>query len=428
MSTETTPPEQTIEWTTLGLSEEALKLIHEKQYTHPTPIQAATIPLVLEGHDIIASAQTGTGKTASFVLPMIDRFAGREGTYGLILAPTREIALQIQETIEIFGKPRGIRSAVLIGGVDMRNDDAALGTYPQVIVATPGRLCDHLNRGQLWLDFIQILVLDEADRMLDMGFAAQLSRVIEDLPLDRQTLLFSATFTKSVENLARKIMHQPKRISIGNALASAENIRQEFIRVDESDKMRALTRLIREEKGSIIIFVRSKDGASRLLRSIHGRAIYDVTAIHSDRSQNERERALAGFKSGEYRILVATDVAARGIHVDDVALVVNYDLPLEAENYVHRIGRTGRKGAHGRAVTLITPKDRRVLSDIRKLLQTSGDAALAALDRSGDGRPAPSSPAHARAPRDSEAGAAPGAGGRSRRRRRRRPSGQPPRS
>lgn len=370
------------DWQSLGLSEEALRLIRENGFDHPTPIQAEAIPIALDGQDILASAQTGTGKTASFVLPMIERFAGREGTYGLVLAPTREIAIQIQETIEIFGKPRGVRSAVLIGGVGMRNDDVALATYPQIIVATPGRLCDHLNRGNLWLDFIQILVLDEADRMLDMGFSAQLSRIIEDLPLDRQTLLFSATISRSIETLAHKIMYQPKRISIGNALASAAQVKQEFIRTEESEKMRVLTQLLRDEKGSIIIFVKSKDGATRLLRSIHGRAIYDVTAIHSNRSQTERERALAGFKSGEYRILVATDVAARGIHVDGVSLVINYDLPLEAENYVHRIGRTGRQGASGRAVTLITPKDRHVLSDIRRLLKISGDSSLADLEKS----------------------------------------------
>ncbi len=298
---------------------------------------------------------------------MVEQFAGREGTYGLILAPTREIAQQTQAVLELFGTPRGVRSAVLIGGVDMRYDTQALATYPQIIVATPGRLCDHLDRGNIWLDFIQTVVLDEADRMLDMGFADQLARIMQDLPENRQTMIFSATFSPPVEALARRNMYQPHRVAIGKPSTSASTVEQRLIFLSES-KTRELDRLLREETGTIIVFARSKDGASRLWRSLHSRGFYDSTVIHSDCRQQDRERSLAQFKDGTYRILVATDVAGRGIHVDAVAHVINYDLPMKAEDYIHRIGRTGRQGATGKATSFVTPRDRRLLHDIERLL------------------------------------------------------------
>ncbi|MGE0616408.1 MAG: DEAD/DEAH box helicase [Bacteriovoracia bacterium] len=350
------------------MSSETLKLIEKAGFQYPTPVQAQTIPLSLDHHDLIASAQTGTGKTASFVLPMVERFVGKEGTYGLILAPTREIAQQTQATLEIFGTPRGVRSAVLIGGVDMRQDAAALATYPQIIVATPGRLCDHLERGNIWLDFIQMVVLDEADRMLDMGFADQLSRIMMAVPPERQTMVFSATFPPSVERLAAKIMYEPKRVAIGKPTSSAPTVDQRLIWMKEESKNRELSRVMREEKGTIIVFTRSKDGASHLWRSLHSRGIYDATQIHSDRLQKYREQALAEFKEGKYRILIATDVAGRGIHVDSVAHVVNYDLPMEPEDYIHRIGRTGRKGETGRATTFATLRDRGSIREIERML------------------------------------------------------------
>lgn len=360
--------QSTPNWQTLGLSAQALDLVQKAGYQSPTPVQAEAIPLVVDGRDVIASAQTGTGKTASFVLPMVDRFSGRQGTYGLILCPTREIAQQIQETLEIFGKPRDVRSIVLIGGVNMRLDAAALSTYPQIIVATPGRLCDHLDRGNIWLDFIEMVVLDEADRMLDMGFAEQLSRIVEDLPKERQTLLFSATFTPPVEKLARKILQNPSRIAIGKPLAAASTVEQRFISVSESGKSEKLRSALREEPGSVIVFTRSKLEATRVWRSLHNAAFYDATYIHSDRLQKDREQALADFKEGKYRILIATDVAARGIHVDNVALVINYDLPFQPEDYVHRIGRTGRAECTGKAISFITGRDRQVLGRIENLL------------------------------------------------------------
>ena len=357
-----------LSWETLGLSPEALDLIKKADYRAPTPVQAESIPLALEGNDVIASAQTGTGKTASFVLPMVDRFSGREGTFGLILSPTREIAQQTQATLQIFGAPRGIRSIVLIGGIDMKIDAAAIQTYPQVIVATPGRLCDHLDRGNIWLDFIKVVVLDEADRMLDMGFADQLARIMMEVPKERQTLLFSATMSPSVESLAKKILHNPKRVAIGRASSAATRVEQRVIWMKEESKNRELNRLLNYEKGSIIVFTRSKEGASRVWRSLHSRGVYDATYIHSDRLQAHREQALAEFKEGKYRILIATDVAGRGIHVEDVAHVVNYDLPMEAEDYVHRIGRTGRKEASGKATSFATGRDRGLMQRIEKLL------------------------------------------------------------
>jgi len=299
---------------------------------------------------------------------MVERFAGKEGTFGLILAPTREIAQQIQATLEIFATPQGLRSVVLIGGIDMKIDAKALQTYPQIIVATPGRLCDHLDRGNIWLDFIQMVVLDEADRMLDMGVAAQLSRIMEEVPQDRQTLIFSATFPSSVENLARKVLYQPKRIAIGKPTVANAAVEQRFRMVAEEAKPREFMRLLQEEKGTIITFTRSKDGATRLWRWLHSHGVYDATFIHSDRTQADRELALKEFKEGKYRILIATDVAARGIHVDNVAQVVNYDLPLEPEDYIHRIGRTGRQGATGVATTFVTPRDRRQIAAIERLL------------------------------------------------------------
>jgi len=364
-----TSNEPTPTWEELGLSNEALTLIQKAGFKIPSPVQSKSIPIALTGSDLIASAQTGTGKTASFVLPMVDRFAGTEGTFGLILSPTREIAQQTQATLDLFGKPRGIRSIVLIGGIDMKIDAAALKTYPQVIVATPGRLCDHLDRGNIWLDFIKIVVLDEADRMLDMGFADQLARIMQDVPKDRQTLLFSATISPSVDKLARKIMHDPKQVSVGKPLSAAASVEQRVLWMSEEAKPRELLRLIQNEKGSIIVFTRSKDGATRVWRSLHARGIYEATYIHSDKIQAHREQALAEFKEGKYRILIATDVAARGIHVENVAHVVNFDLPHEPEDYVHRIGRTGRKDASGISTTFVTRRDQPLLGRIEKLLK-----------------------------------------------------------
>ena len=386
------PEETPLTWEATGLSATTVELIIKSGFAHPTFIQSKAIPTALQGQDIIASSQTGTGKTASFVLPMVERFVGREGTFGLVLAPTREIAQQIQATLEIFGTPRKIRSAVLIGGVDMKIDHQILQTYPQIIVATPGRLCDHLDRGNLWLDFIEIIVLDEADRMLDMGFSDQLARIMEEVPKKRQTLLFSATISKGVSNLAAKILHQPLTITIGKPQSRAVNIQQRIIWMAEESKNYELRRLFREEPGSVIVFTRSKEGANRVWRSLHSSGFYDATYIHSDRLQAHREQALAEFKEGKYRILIATEVAGRGIHVDQIAHVVNYDLPVEPENYVHRIGRTGRAGSSGKATTFATRRDVEMIKQIEKIIGESIPAEYSpSFDQRGDQR-SPSSP------------------------------------
>ncbi len=366
--TQETPPVTTKTWADLGLSADLLEQIAKAGYERPTPVQAEAIPLAVEGRDLLASAQTGTGKTAAFVLPIIERFKGKEGTFCVILSPTREIALQTQAVVEQFGKPHGLRSVSLIGGIDLKLDAAALQTYPQILVATPGRLCDHLERGNVWLEFIRVVVLDEADRMLDMGFADQLSKIMNEVPEDRQTMLFSATFPRSVEMLARKILYEPARVAIGRTSAAGATITQFLRFMKEEAKTSELMRLIDREKGSIIVFVRSKDRATKLWRSLHSRGIYDANTIHSDKLQAHREQALAEFKEGKCRILIATDVAGRGIHVDDVAHVVNFDIPLEPEDYIHRIGRTGRKGATGVATSFATSADRGLLRDIEKLL------------------------------------------------------------
>lgn len=382
-------PPKDAAWPQLGLSPDTLDLISKAGYVTPSAVQLASIPYALEGRDLIVSAQTGSGKTASFVLPMVERFVGRRGTFGLILAPTREIAQQIQATLDLFAKPRGLNSVVLIGGIDMDVDVAALQGYPDIIVGTPGRVCDHLERGNLWLDFIEMVVLDEADRMLSMGFSEQLSRIMDSVPESRQTLLFSATFLPPVEKLARRILYDPVRVAIGKPLQAAPRVEQRAFWVREDGKQRELLRLLREEPGSVMIFVRTKDAANRLWMQLHALGFHDATYLSSDRAQNVREHALAEFKAGQFRILVATDVAGRGIHVEGVAHVVNYDLPLEPEDYIHRIGRTGRVEASGKATSFVTGKDRRLLVGIERLLghslQIEGTPPSASREHDGHG-------------------------------------------
>ncbi len=357
-------------WSELGLSPQLLELIEKAGYKSPTPVQSAAIPFAVEGHDVLASAATGSGKTAGFVLPTVQRTLGKSGTLVLALSPTREIAQQTAAVFDTFGGPLGLKSTVLIGGANMRVETAALGEYPQIIVATPGRLCDHLERGNVWLDFIQTLILDEADRMLDMGFSEQLNKITDQIPKSRQTLMFSATFPPSIERLAKKVMRSPKEVKIGSETESKPQIEQRWMRVDEEDKMNELVRLFEKEPGTIIVFAKSKDRVSRVWRSLHSRLIYDATFIHSDCTQAHREKAIADFKSGEHRILVATDVAGRGIDVDDVAHVVNFDLPMEPEDYVHRIGRTGRRGRKGIATSFVTDRDRQTLAGIERIMKT----------------------------------------------------------
>lgn len=364
------PPSAPLDWDTLGLAPEILKRIHEVGFKSPTPVQAQSIPVAITGKDLIAGARTGSGKTAAFCLPMIQRLMGRKGTYGVILCPTREIALQTLETLKIFGEPLGVTSCALIGGTDVKADIIAIRTVPHVIVGTPGRICDHIKRGNLWLEYIECLVLDEADKMLDMGFAKELNEIISQTPSSRQTLLFSATIPPTIEQLANKILKSPKRIQVGKTGVSvSDSVDHEILWMNDRAKKRELLRLLRDFKGTVIIFSRTKDGATLLWRQIHAAGIHESTYISSNKLQVHREAALKGFKEGEYRVLVATDVAGRGIHVENVGLVINYDLPMEPEDYVHRIGRTGRKDAKGLAVSFCTPHDLKQVEAIERLIK-----------------------------------------------------------
>lgn len=357
-----------ISWSNLGLSPQMLKLIEEVGYKHPSPVQAQTIPLALAGRDVLVSSQTGSGKTASFVIPTIERFKDKNGTYVLALSPTREIAQQTGAIFESFGKPFGLKVVVCIGGASLPEEKAALSTSPHIIVATPGRLCDHLERGNVWLDFIQCLIFDEADRMLEMGFAKQIDLITEQIHKSRQTLMLSATFAPAVEALARRSMNDPAQVVIQKTKETAPKIDQMLYWLPEDKKLSKLVQILKEEKGTAFIFVNSKEKTFQLTRLLNHRGVNDVTYIHSDLQQEHREQAVAEFKSGKYRIIVATDVMGRGIDVDDVAHVINYDVPKEAADYIHRIGRTGRRGLTGFASTFAIPgKDDKAIAAIAKL-------------------------------------------------------------
>lgn len=355
-------------WNDLNLSAEMLKLIEAAGYTSPSPVQAKSIPLVLAGHDVLVSSPTGSGKTASFVIPTVEKWKGKNGTYILALSPTREIAQQTGAIFEQFGAPMGLKTVVCIGGASIPVEKEALASSPHIIVATPGRLCDHLERGNVWLDFIQCLIFDEADRMLDMGFANQINKITEQLPKERQTLMFSATFAPAVEKLARECMREPKEVAIKKTVETAPKIDQILHWVDERDKSRLLRKIVREETGTVIIFTNAKERVFSVWRDLIEDKSIEATYIHSDIPQSQREAAIADFKAGKFRVLVATDVVGRGIDVDDVSHVVNYDVPKEAEDYIHRIGRTGRRGRTGVATTLAVPgKDNRSIDEIAKL-------------------------------------------------------------
>ncbi len=355
-------------WQSLGLREELITLITKSGFERPTAVQAGAIPSALQSKDLVVSAQTGTGKTAAFCFPILERVFGRQGTYGLVLSPTREIALQTQAVLNQFGDPLGIKSVALIGGTPLRNDEVELRNYPQIIVATPGRICDHLERGNIWLEYLEVLVLDEADKMLDMGFADQLNQILSQTSPNRQTLLFSATLSPKVEKLAQKILYQPERIQIGKPTRAAVTVQQEFIFTEEETKFKKLEDLLYDEPGTTIVFCRSKDSAAKLWRSLRNRGFHQATQLHSDLPQAAREEALVDFKSGKYRVLIATDVVGRGIHVDAVAHVINYDFPRDADDYIHRIGRTGRAESEGKATSFVTHRDHLTLNKVEKTL------------------------------------------------------------
>ncbi|MBF0300574.1 MAG: DEAD/DEAH box helicase [Oligoflexia bacterium] len=355
-------------WSNLSLSSKILKLVDDAGYKKPTPVQVQSIPLVVAGLDILVCSQTGSGKTASFVLPILERFKDKNGTYILALSPTREIALQTGAVFETFATPLGMKTVVCIGGVSISEEKKALSSSPHIIVATPGRLCDHLERGNVWLDFIQCIVFDEADRMLEMGFATQIEKIAEQLPKERQTLMYSATFAPKVEKLAKSLMNNPREVMIQNTKSTIPQIEQRLLWMDEGKKVSALFSLVRQELGTIIVFAKSKERVYQIWRHLQGRKI-DSTYIHSDLTQEQRESTVTDFKNGKFRILIATDVMGRGIDVDNIAHVVNYDVPYEAEDYIHRIGRTARLGKTGIATTFAIPiKDEFAICAIEKIL------------------------------------------------------------
>jgi ATP-dependent RNA helicase RhlE len=358
---------------TLGLRTELLRAVGAAGYTRPTPIQAQAIPMVLEGRDILAGSQTGTGKTASFALPMLQRLAGRRKRghlpRALVLAPTRELAAQVEESFRIYGKHLSIRSAVIFGGVSMKPQLAALKRGLDVVVATPGRLLDHAGQKTIDLSRVETLVLDEADRMLDMGFIHDIKRVLALLPKNRQNLLFSATYSKEIRKLADGLLKNPAQIEVARRNATVKTISQKVYPVAKTRKRELLSNLIREgEWRQVLVFTRTKHGANKLTRQLNSDGVSAV-AIHGNKSQSARTRALADFKSGQVRTLIATDIAARGLDIERLPHVVNYELPNVPEDYVHRIGRTGRAGECGMALSLVSQEEGKLLNGIQRLLK-----------------------------------------------------------
>ncbi len=335
------------------------------RYSEPTQIQAKAFPIALQGNDLVGIAQTGTGKTLAFAIPMIQRLATEKGC-GLVIAPTRELALQIDETFQKLGRPIGLRTAVLIGGTPAGAQIQQLRRNPHVIIVTPGRCIDHIQRRTIDLSRVSILVLDEADRMLDMGFEPQIRQILHVVPSTRQTMLFSATMPNQIVRMASTYMRAPVRVEIARAGTMAENVSQEAFIVKKSDKTRLLEKILSEPYKTILIFSRTKYGAKKIARSVRAMGS-TASEIHSNRSLSQRRLALDGFKSGEYRVLVATDIASRGIDVTGIDLVINFDLPDVAEDYVHRIGRTGRASMSGHAISFVTPEQRNEMRDIERL-------------------------------------------------------------
>ena len=367
----------------LGLCEPLLRAVVEEGYDKPTPVQVEVLPHALEGRDVLACAQTGTGKTAAFVLPMLQALrvnaakargdatasGGRPAIKALILTPTRELAAQIGERIGAYGRFLSLRHAVIYGGVNQLRQERALAGGPELLVATPGRLLDLMQQGHVRLAGVTHFVLDEADRMLDMGFVHDVRRVVAALPRQRQTLFFSATIPSAIESLAESMLVDPVRVAIAPKVTTAETVDQSVMFVARADKRAVLERVLRDDTVvRAIVFMRTKHGANRLTEQLVRSGI-DSTVIHGNKSQGARERALDAFRTGATRVLVATDVAARGIDVDGISHVINFELPNVAESYVHRIGRTGRAGAAGRAITLCDSEERSLLVDIERLIR-----------------------------------------------------------
>ncbi len=362
----------------LGLMPELLQAVADNGYTTPTPIQAQAIPIILQGKDILGGAQTGTGKTAGFTLPMLQRLArhasassspARHPVRALILTPTRELAMQVFESVKTYSKYLPLRSTCLYGGVDIKPQIAELKEGREIVVATPGRLLDHVQQKTVSFNFVEFLILDEADRMLDMGFIPDIKRILAMLPKERQSLLFSATFSEEIRKLADSMLKAPQLIEVARRNTVGENITHRVYAVAQEDKRHLLVHLLRHQGlRQVLIFVGTKFGASRLAHYLQRQGI-EADAIHGDKSQQQRTEALEAFKAGRVKVLVGTDVAARGLDIDDLPHVINYELPHVAEDYIHRIGRTGRAGKLGDATSLVCPAEKQHLAEIEKLIK-----------------------------------------------------------
>ncbi|HEU5124096.1 MAG TPA: DEAD/DEAH box helicase [Verrucomicrobiae bacterium] len=397
----------------LGLEAKILKAVTEAGYVEPTPIQAAAIPPILAGHDLIGIAQTGTGKTAAFTLPILTRLAAQpagqsRGTRVLVISPTRELAVQIDENVKAYAKHLPLTVATVFGGVGEHAQIRALRAGTEVIIACPGRLLDLMNQRHADFSQLKFLVLDEADRMLDMGFLPDIRRIVKQLPTARQTLMFSATLSKEIESLTHEFQRAPKTVQIGRRSNPAETVTQLVYEVPKHLKTSLLLHLLRDpQMDMVLVFSRMKHGADRIARQLEQKGIRTAT-LHSNRSQNQRLKALKDFKSGAVRVLVATDIAARGIDVDGISHVVNYDFPMHVEDYVHRIGRTGRANAIGDAISFITPEDHGELRALERFIgrglvrkRAEGfNYSSAAPATQNSGQQHPSRPSHQNASRD----------------------------
>jgi ATP-dependent RNA helicase RhlE len=382
-----------MEFASLGLAPVLERAVAESGYTTMTPIQAKAIPIVLAGRDVMGAAQTGTGKTAAFSLPLLHKMMKHENSSAsparhpvraLVLAPTRELADQVAKNIKTYSKHTKLRAMVVFGGIDMKPQTLELKTGVEVLIATPGRLLDHIEAKNCVLNQVEYVVLDEADRMLDIGFLPDLQRILSYLPKQRQTLLFSATFSPEIKRLAESYLQDPILVEVARPNATATNVEQRFYSVTTDDKRAAVIKLLKDrDLKQAIVFVNSKLGCARLARSLERDGL-KTNALHGDKSQDERLKALEAFKRGEVDVLVCTDVAARGLDIADLPAVFNFDVPFNAEDYVHRIGRTGRAGASGLAVTLVTRDDARLVADIEKLIKKKIELEPIELD---DARP-----------------------------------------
>jgi ATP-dependent RNA helicase RhlE len=364
------PSQPTVTFEDLGLCSQVLAAVRDAGYSEPTPIQKEAIPLALSGRDMIGLAQTGTGKTAAFTLPIIDRLiGGPKRTRVVILTPTRELAAQVDESFQKYGKHSGLGVAAVYGGVPIEPQERALRAGVDVIVATPGRLIDHVERQNVVFDDLEVLVLDEADRMLDMGFAPQINRIVSELPKYRQTLLFSATMPPEVEALARKYLRKPVVVQVGIRSAAASTVTHAVYPVPREKKNALLVELLTGDKDheSVLIFTRTKHGADRVVRDLE-KAGVRATAMHADKTQAQRMRALQDFKDGKISVLVATDIAQRGLDISGITHVINYDVPQQAEDYVHRIGRTGRAAKEGDAYTFMAPDEIAMVRTIERVI------------------------------------------------------------